>query len=62
MGVQAEAFAVAIATAETCDCLVLATGVVETFAEIWVEAAANAYAETCVRAPSSFTGTYTAAS
>lgn len=45
---QAEAFAEAYATAETCGCKVAAFAQVSVWAEIWVEAVANAYAEACV--------------
>ena len=54
--VQAEAFAVAFASAETCGCNVSASAEVHVFDEIWVEAVANAYAETCVSAPPSSAG------
>ena len=44
---QAEAFASAFASADTCNCDVSVSADVRVWDEIWVEAVANAYAETC---------------
>ena len=45
---QAEAFATAMAEASTCGCDVSISAQASVWDEIWVEAVANAYAETCV--------------
>lgn len=47
---QAEAFAEGFAMAETCGCSVSNYAEAFVFEEIWVEASANAYAETCASA------------
>ena len=51
MWVQATAFAEAVASAATCDCAVAVSSEVSGLEEIWVEAATNAYAETCSCTP-----------
>ena len=48
---QAEAFAQGFASAETCGCNVSNYAGTHVFEEIWVEAAASAYAKTCASAP-----------
>lgn len=48
---QASAFATAFAKAESCNCFVAAGADVEFWGEIWAEAAINAYADACARAP-----------
>lgn len=49
--VQAEAFAETFAAAQDCNCDVAVRAEASVWADIWVEAAANAYAEACVGAP-----------
>lgn len=47
---QAEAFAETFASAQDCNCDVAVTAEASVWADIWVEATANAYAEGCVGA------------
>ena len=49
---QAEAFAETFAEAQDCNCDVAVSAQASVWADIWVEAIANAYAETCVGAHS----------
>ena len=51
--VQARAFAEAVASASTCDCAVSVASEITILEDIFVEAATNAYAETCSCTPRS---------